>query len=318
MKISIALTTHNGSRFLRQQLDSLFEQTRLPDEIVVCDDCSTDDTLAILHEYARQHPELRIHTNEHALGVNANFFKAIALCTGDYISICDQDDVWMSHKVATLADELSAIEESGRCAVVSSLRQDVDAEGHPIAPPQHFPAGKRWHDTLINTEQSQGCTMMMNRAAATLALEYYRQKPDANLVMYDVLIACLAAVFGIKSNLDQPLMYYRHHDTNIVDKLRKKKKTFWEKVHEMPTYYPFLHDYRISELAVIDAITTDSPMPSDIRRFLHTMTLLNKTESIFMGLPLVLRLPQLSLKRRLCVLILTPMVKTLKIIERCL
>lgn len=314
MKISVALTTHNGDRFLRDQLDSLYSQTMMPDEVVVCDDCSTDHTMEILKEYSERYG-LKYYRNEPALGVNANFFRAISLCDGDYVCICDQDDVWMSHKIETLVKSIMSTNRNDVPVAVSSLRQDVDVKLNPICPPQQFPYGEHWEDTLLNTEQSQGCTLILNRCLANLSINYYHKKNKADDVMYDVLISLLAAVFGVKRNLPDVLMYYRHHDTNVVDKFRKGKKSFWQKVKDMPTYYPFLLDYRIRELAVMSELVEGEECPSDIRLFLEKMRKLHAVRSIFGGLPLVLGLPQLSLRRKIKVMVLTPVVKCLKIIE---
>jgi glycosyltransferase involved in cell wall biosynthesis len=99
-RISIALATYNGRRFLEEQLISLAQQTRAPDEIVICDDHSTDDTVAILTQFqARTSIPMRIHRNEERLGYAKNFEKAISACEGDLIFLCDQDDVWHASKL---------------------------------------------------------------------------------------------------------------------------------------------------------------------------------------------------------------------------
>ncbi len=94
-RISVALCTYNGERFLPQQLASMAKQTRLPDELVVCDDRSTDRTMALVREFAASSPyPVRIFENEHNLGFAANFERAIRLCEGDLIALSDQDDIW--------------------------------------------------------------------------------------------------------------------------------------------------------------------------------------------------------------------------------
>ena len=103
LSISIALCTYNGERFLRKQLDSYIQQTRLPDELVICDDGSKDRTLEILEEFAAKAPfSVRIYQNVQNLGWSKNFEKAINLCTGDLIALSDQDDEWLSHKLAKI------------------------------------------------------------------------------------------------------------------------------------------------------------------------------------------------------------------------
>ncbi len=100
MKISVALCTYNGERFLKEQINSILNQSVPVDEIVVCDDCSSDATKNILAEYAANHPNLfRLYFNEENLRSNKNFEKAITLTTGDYIFLSDQDDCWRKDKV---------------------------------------------------------------------------------------------------------------------------------------------------------------------------------------------------------------------------
>ena len=100
LTISTAIATYNGAEFLPRQLDSILEQSRRVDEIVVCDDNSTDGTLKILQSYQQKFPELfKIFRNEKNLGCSGNFEKALSLCSGDIIFIADQDDVWRKDKV---------------------------------------------------------------------------------------------------------------------------------------------------------------------------------------------------------------------------
>ncbi|WBV61968.1 glycosyltransferase family 2 protein [Chryseobacterium camelliae] len=100
MKISVALCTFNGEKYLQQQIDSILHQTVKVNEIVVCDDGSGDSTLQILQEYHNQFPEIfRIYSNEKNLRSVKNFEKAISLCTGDFIFLSDQDDIWEEIKV---------------------------------------------------------------------------------------------------------------------------------------------------------------------------------------------------------------------------
>ena len=96
--VSIAMATYNGAKFLRPLLDSLMNQTMTPTEIIVCDDQSKDETVAILEEYKGKLP-IKVFINEKNLGVNLNFEKAVKNCTSDYILICDQDDIWLENNI---------------------------------------------------------------------------------------------------------------------------------------------------------------------------------------------------------------------------
>ncbi|MBW8361936.1 MAG: glycosyltransferase [Kaistella sp.] len=99
MKTSVALCTYNGEKYLGIQLDSILSQTRPVDEIVVCDDGSTDATISILHSYKEKYPSVfRIYQNEKNLRSVKNFEKAISLCENDIIFLSDQDDEWLPEK----------------------------------------------------------------------------------------------------------------------------------------------------------------------------------------------------------------------------
>lgn len=101
LSVSVAMATYNGAAFLDGQLASIAAQTRTPDELVVCDDGSTDGTVEILERFAREAPfEVRVIRNEQRLGYGDNFMKAARACRGDVIAWSDQDDVWMPEKLA--------------------------------------------------------------------------------------------------------------------------------------------------------------------------------------------------------------------------
>ncbi len=114
MTISIAMCTYNGAPHLATQMESFVQQTLLPDELVICDDGSTDATLEVIEGFRRSAPfAVRVFRNEQNLGYAKNFERAIELCTGDLIALSDQDDVWYSQKLATLAALFEADAELG-------------------------------------------------------------------------------------------------------------------------------------------------------------------------------------------------------------
>ena len=103
MKISIAFIVYNGARYMHTQLDSILAQTHNVDEIIICDDASSDATIEILEEYKNKHPNLFfLHYNNKNLGPSKNIEKAIQACTGDIILLADQDDYWETNKVETI------------------------------------------------------------------------------------------------------------------------------------------------------------------------------------------------------------------------
>jgi len=130
MKISVALCTYNGERYIREQLGSILQQSHKVDEIIICDDVSSDNTITIVEEYANKYPGIfNIYRNENNLRSNKNFEKAVQLCTGDYIFFSDQDDVWRNDKVAATMQIFTA---NPRAEGVFSNAALIDGEGKQI------------------------------------------------------------------------------------------------------------------------------------------------------------------------------------------
>jgi len=103
MKISIALCTYNGSAYLQEQLESFLSQTRLPDELVIGDDCSSDNTIEIIEAFSKEAPfNVNLLVNKNNLGSSKNFETTIQRCKGDIIFLSDQDDIWMPGKISTI------------------------------------------------------------------------------------------------------------------------------------------------------------------------------------------------------------------------
>ena len=103
-KVSVAMAVYNGELFLSEQLLSIMRQTHAVDEIVVCDDHSTDSTKDIVNQYVQKYPNIcwKLFWNQKNIGFRKNFRQAIDACTGDIIFFCDQDDIWMENKVEVM------------------------------------------------------------------------------------------------------------------------------------------------------------------------------------------------------------------------
>lgn len=313
--ISIAVTTYNGEKFLREQLDSLYNQSIKPDEIIVCDDCSIDNTITILEEY-RQKYDLIYVVNKKQLGVNKNFFQALSLCTGDYICICDQDDIWMPHKIETLYKAIITFDNNlPNC--VSSQRIDIDAQGKQIVKQTTLPNSEGWKATLLTTGKSQGCTMMINQALRDQVVQLYNSNTLTDSIMYDALIGFVGAIEGNKLNLGVPLMYYRRHENNVVGKYNEQTMTFVEKAKIRPTYYPFLSDLRIKNLIIINKLYEHKSIKMEIRTFLEQIVDLYNCSNIFKGLRIICKL-QIPPRLKVKICLLTPINNMLKLLIRFL
>ena len=111
MKISVAMASYNGADFIIEQLESVINQTKKVDEIIICDDGSKDKTFEIVTNYIKEKKLenlIKLVKNEENLGYASNFLKAVSLTTGDYIFFCDQDDLWVEDKVENMTSLMEA------------------------------------------------------------------------------------------------------------------------------------------------------------------------------------------------------------------
>jgi glycosyltransferase involved in cell wall biosynthesis len=104
--VSVVLCAYNGASFIAEQLTSISNQTYSHLEIIIVDDCSTDDTVSIIEKFQNLDKRIKLYQNPNNLGYNKNFEKAFQLATGSYIAIADQDDVWHTEKIAIMMNQL--------------------------------------------------------------------------------------------------------------------------------------------------------------------------------------------------------------------
>lgn len=121
--VSIAMATYNGYTHLPEQLQSIFAQSHTTWELIIVDDCSTDNTQKLLENYQQQDSRIKIFFNEKNVGYKETFYKALTHCTGKFVLFCDQDDVWLPHKITTLLNTI------GSNLLVFSDSELVDASG---------------------------------------------------------------------------------------------------------------------------------------------------------------------------------------------
>jgi glycosyltransferase involved in cell wall biosynthesis len=215
LKISVALCTYNGERFLSQQLSSIRQQSTLPDEVIAFDDRSTDRTIAILREFAASSLfPVKIFENPKNLGYAANFEQAIRACGGDLIALSDQDDIWHPHRLERSLQEFTDHPEVG---LVFSDADLIDDEG------------TRSGATLWKTLGFAGRRKRKFLAGNFVALAKYRFVTGATLMfrarlrpyvlpipsgwVHDEWIAMVAASFSDLRPIDQRLIGYRIHSS---------------------------------------------------------------------------------------------------------
>jgi glycosyltransferase involved in cell wall biosynthesis len=217
-KISVALCTYNGEPFLRQQLASIRQQTRLPDELVVCDDRSTDQTLMIVREFAATVSfPIAIVQNAETLGPAKNFEKAIGLCTRDLIALSDQDDIWYPNRLERSAQELAEHPEAGLVFSDADVINDNNDSAGPTLWRRLGFAGKQEGELLAGRyvllakhRFVTGATVMFRASLRDRFL------PIGKGWIHDEWIALMAAAFSDLRPVDQPLIRYRVHGSQQV------------------------------------------------------------------------------------------------------
>jgi len=232
-RLSIVMCIYNGAAYLQQQLDSLLAQTRLPDEIVLSDDGSTDASQDTLQAFAGQARELgiKVHlwSNPDNLGYVENFSKALRQATGDVLFLCDQDDVWRRDKLALMAARFN---DDPQLQLLHSDARLVDALGDPL----HctlFDALQLTLDEKQVIHDGRAFEIVMRRSFVTGATAALRRElvemalPVAHDWIHDEWLAAVAAGFGRIDFIDEPLIDYRQHDANQIGMRRRTLMMKW-------------------------------------------------------------------------------------------
>src|SRR5262245_15846641 len=192
------MAVYNGAAFLRPQLDSIVEQLRADDELIVVDDASQDDSAAILAR--TDDPRLRLHRNERNLGVLATFEKALRLARGEILFLSDHDDLWLPGKVEKI---LAVFVERPSVTMVATDARLIDAEGKTLAPSFFAQRGRFAPGALHNFVKNKylGCTLSFRSGMLPVFLPIPRDVP-----MHDIWFGILNALFGETYFLDEPLV----------------------------------------------------------------------------------------------------------------
>lgn len=214
LKVSVAMCTLNGAAFVEAQLESILAQSRSPDEVVLCDDGSSDGTVEIAAKIAQKHPDkIRIVRNEQTLGYCRNFDSAVRRVTGDIIFLCDQDDVWFPDKVETM---LRRFAEDPKVVLVYSDAVLTDQALRPTGTvfERRKDAELRKQPTLQRLSQGLAFNGPMIAFHSRLKPFVIPFSPLSRQWGHDHWIAFIAYAVGEIGVIDRPLVYYRRHGMN--------------------------------------------------------------------------------------------------------
>jgi glycosyltransferase involved in cell wall biosynthesis len=211
--ISILLSTYNGENYLKEQLDSLFNQTYQDFKIIVRDDGSTDTTLKILKSY-----DLEIMSSDKNLGARRSFNALLEYALQKeeckYFMFCDQDDVWMEDKIEKTLQKMREVEKNSDEAVLIHtdlvvVDEMLDTLNNSFWNYQNLNPKNRAFPNFIVQNNITGCTVMINKKLAKLSLPI-----PAETIMHDWWLGLVASEFGQISYLEERTMLYRQHTSN--------------------------------------------------------------------------------------------------------
>ncbi|MEA1916539.1 MAG: glycosyltransferase family 2 protein [Campylobacterota bacterium] len=212
--VTVVLATYNGEKYLNEQLESLVKQTYKNLEIIVQDDCSSDNTMEVLESY-KSSLNMQLSQNSKNLGYIKNFETLLKKASGEYICICDQDDIWEHNKIEIL------LENIGNNSLIYSNSELIDENGNSL--------NKRLSQKLKNSFISSksplnflydNCvsahSMMFKKDILKYALEFPK------VIYFDNWIACVAASLDGVKYVDKDLVKYRQHESNTLS-INKKE-----------------------------------------------------------------------------------------------
>jgi glycosyltransferase involved in cell wall biosynthesis len=219
MRISVALCVYNGEKFLAEQLESIGRQERLPDELVICDDGSTDKSAALIEQFAsRMNFPVRLHRNAANLGVTRNFEQAIGFCDGEVIVTADQDDVWFLGKLARIEVEFN---RSPGVGLLFSDADLIDEHGRSLGS-RLWPSVRFDEVRRRELHKGDGFGVLLRRPIITGATMAFRSSlrglvlPISPSWLHDEWIGLMIAAVGRVLAISEPLMQYRRHSNNQV------------------------------------------------------------------------------------------------------
>lgn len=226
MKITIVLTTYNGEKYLLDQLKSILNQTIKPDEVLISDDVSTDDTIKILKEFIRENKldNWKLQINKKNIGWQTNFFNTIMKATGDIIFLADQDDIWNDSKIEEMTNQLLKNEE---ILLLASEYTIIDENNNLISSKKNisntYDLEKIAFDRSFYLTKYPGCVLAFRKSMLP-----YIEKIFFNSYPHDQLLFNLALILNGAYVYPKPLIKHRKHPESAMSKeklitIRKKQ-----------------------------------------------------------------------------------------------
>jgi glycosyltransferase involved in cell wall biosynthesis len=207
------MATYNGERFLVEQLNSVLEQTYAHIEIIVIDDCSSDNTLSMLNKYAEEYSNMKLYENEKNIGHIKTFEKGILLSHGQYISLCDQDDIWDKRKIEILMNEIKSY---GMVFCDSTfINEEGTSLNKKLSDIKNLATYNNCEPFIIGNCIS-GHAAIFTREIASFGIPF---PPE---IIHDWWLAFIATSRGMVPFVNQALVGYRQHSSNFIGAINVK------------------------------------------------------------------------------------------------
>lgn len=236
--ISICMSTFNGENYIYKQLESIYNQSVQVDEVIICDDCSTDGTVGIIEHFIEKNKlgaKWILYKNNQNKGYPENFYNVMNLCKGDIVFLADQDDIWHAEKIGIMCDVFKEHPVAGVVCCKYGMIDENEDKIHTIM--QAAVSRESRNVKSISLEkvfykyEFPGMVMAFRR-------EWYERKNerimDEKSIPHDYLLAVWAAEEEKLYQLDLELAYHRRHNNNVgkeehrIKKLLNKKRKLTE------------------------------------------------------------------------------------------
>lgn len=216
------MATYNGSKYIRKQLDSILSQSLQDFEVVVCDDCSTDDTWNILEKYMKRDKRIHLYRNKKNIGYRKNFEGLVKLCRGEFVAFCDQDDIWMANHLEVLYNNI------GDNSVCTANARIIDENGREMGFKLSDYTGIK-HFSINDLDKAYiyfyylnpfpGCNTMYRKSF----LDFAYPIKDERIKLHDTYADALACVSGAGLvYVDEVIMLYRFHKDSVTSGSKKR------------------------------------------------------------------------------------------------
>ena len=262
MLISIALATYNGSKYLREQLDSILAQSMEKFEVIVCDDCSTDDTLQILQEFASKDSRFKVFSNKSNLGFKKNFEHILSFCNGEFIAFCDQDDIWEPNHLETLYKNIG----DNDCIGANSLIIDENGMSQNKTLLEYWPIhimpknGKELFQHELYSNVIQGTASLIRASLIKQALPI----PD-NVKYHDYWFALVAGLNEKCKYIGDVVLKYRRHSNNASE---YQKFTIWNAIKDLYRFSKNRKGFYQDSINLLNNLARQEKLPSDKQKLI--------------------------------------------------